>query len=395
MQYSLRKILVPVLVGVLAFGLAGCGSAPEKSEGSEREVTRVKIGFAAPTTGDNAVYGLGMQRAVELAIEEANASEEAKAAGLQFDIQAGDDAGDPKQAVNVAEALSGDPAVIGVVGHFNSGCTLPASPVYDRAKLAMVTVSSNPSITAQGLACVNRIVAKDDAQGGFAGQLAYKLGFKKVSIIDDATPYGQGLASEFEKAYTQAGGEVLSEDRIQPKEVNFSAVVSKIKPLAPEAIYYAGAHTEGALLTKQAKAAGLDVPVMGGDMLYTPEYIKLAGGEPAEGDIATALGLPLEQQPKGAEFKAKYEEKYGAAPEAYDSYAYDAAWIIINAVLKADVAAEGIAAADREAVLEAVRTGTLEDGVSGTVAFDANGDNKQQVISAYKVSGGEWKQIEE
>jgi branched-chain amino acid transport system substrate-binding protein len=387
MRYAARRVIALAAVLALAAGVAGCASDKAEPADNAAEQKTVKIGFAAPLTGDNAIYGEGMKRAVELAIEEANASTAAKDAGLTFVIQASDDAADPKQAVNVANALSGDTEVIGVVGHFNSGCSIPAAPVYAENDLAMVTVSSNPQLTAQGLPNVNRVVAKDDAQGGFAGDLASGLGYKKVSLIDDATPYGQGLAAEFKKAFEAKGGTIVSEDRIQPKEVDFSALVTKMKEDAPDAVYYAGAHTEGALITKQMKSAGLDIPVMGGDMLYTPEYIKIAGADNAEGDIATALGLPLEQQPKGAEFQAKYEEKYGKAPEAYDSYAYDAAWIIINATIEAG--------ADRAAVLEAVRAGVLENGVTGKVAFDANGDNKEQVISAYKVTSGEWKQIQQ
>ncbi len=347
---------------------------------------QVKIGFAAPLTGDNAVYGEGMKRAVELAIEEANTSSEAKAKGITFGIHAEDDAGDPKQAVNVANALVGDTDVVALVGHFNSGCSIPASPVYNDANVAMVTVSSNPQLTAQGYKVVNRVVAKDDAQGGYAGKLAMTTGLKKVALVDDSTPYGQGLAKEFSKVFVGSGGTLVSEDSIQPKDVDFSALVTKIKSKSPQAVYYAGAHTEGALFSKQLKEAGLNVPVMGGDMLYTPEYIKLAGGDNAEGDIATALGLPLEQQPKGAEFMTKYEAKYGKAPEAYDSYAYDAALTIISAVMKAGP--------DRAAVADAIRAGSV-DGVTGVVAFDENGDNKQQVISAYRVDGGEWKQITE
>jgi branched-chain amino acid transport system substrate-binding protein len=386
----IARTLVAVLAAAAMLGaMTGC-SAQEPTEpktgSAPAASTQVKIGFAAPLTGDNAVYGEGMKRAVELAIEEANASSEVKAKGITFGIHAEDDAGDPKQAVNVASALVGDTDVAALVGHFNSGCSIPASPVYNDAGLAMVSVSSNPQLTAQGYKVVNRVVAKDDAQGGYAGRLAMSRGLKKVALVDDSTPYGQGLAKEFSKVFVGSGGKLVSKDSIQPKDVDFSALVTKIKSKSPQAVYYAGAHTEGALFTKQLKQAGVDIPVMGGDMLYTPEYIKLAGGDNAEGDIATALGLPLEQQPKGAEFKTKYEAKYGKAPEAYDSYAYDAALTIINAVLKAGP--------DRAAVADAIRAGSI-DGVTGTVAFDENGDNKQQVISAYRVEGGEWKQIQE
>lgn len=372
-------------LALAAASLAGCsgGSDAEKSSGAETKT--VKIGFAAPLTGDNAVYGRGMQRAVQMAIDEANESERVKAAGLKFELAAQDDQGDPKQAVNVATLLSGDPAVVGVVGHFNSGCSIPASAVYQQAGLAMVSVSSNPQLTAQGFDVVNRIVAKDDTQGSYAADLVYdQLGLRRVAVLDDSTPYGSGLAAEFVKRFAEKGGTVVLQEKVQAKDVDFSALVTRIKSAKPEAIYYGGAHTEGALLSKQAKESGLRVPVIGGDMLYSAEYISIARAENAEGDICTSLGLPLEQQPKGVEFKAAYEKRYGESPEAYDSYAYDSAWIIIEAVLEAG--------ADRAAVATAIR-GLSYDGVTGTTSFDENGDTRNQVISAYRVEGGAWKQL--
>lgn len=367
--------------------LVGCsGKATEDTEGAtDATTTQVKIGFAAPLTGDNAIYGQGMKRAVEMAIAEVNESGDAAAAGYEFVLAAQDDQADPKQAVNVANLLVGDTDVVAVVGHFNSGCSIPASPVYDRAGMAMVSVSSNPQLTAQGFSTVNRIVAKDDAQGGAAASLVYgTLGLKKVVVIDDSTPYGEGLAAEFVKQFEAAGGEILATDKIQAKEVDFSALVTKFKAVKPEAIYYGGAHTEGALISKQAKAAGLNVPVVGGDMLFSADYITIAGAANAEGDICTSLGLPLEQQPRGVDFKAAYEERYGQGPEAYDSYAYDSAWIIINAVLEAGN--------DRVAVADAIRSLSY-DGVTGIVQFDEAGDTKNAAISSYKVITGVWEQL--
>jgi branched-chain amino acid transport system substrate-binding protein len=379
-----RLVFTVVLVVLSAMLLTGCSSSAQNGGGSGSSA--IKIGFAAPLTGDNAIYGQGMKKAVQLAIEEANASEEVKKAGYTFDLHAEDDMGDPKQAVNVANLLASDLKVVGVVGHFNSGCSIPASPVYNGVKLAMVSVSSNPALTAQGLPNVDRVVAKDDAQGAAAGELVGgKLGIKKVAVVDDSTPYGQGLAAQFVTAYEKTGGQVVAEEHINTGEVDFGALSNRIRSKAPAAIYYAGALNQGALLSKQSKEAGLKVPLIGGDMLYSAEYIKVATPAMAEGDIATSLGLPLEQQPKGKEFAVKYTAKFGSAPEAYDSYAYDAAWSIINAVVKVGP--------KRDAVMQAVRNGSL-DGVTGTVAFDKNGDNKQQVISEYKVTGGEWKQLQ-
>jgi len=388
MKQSMRVLMIGLAAAALLGTTACTSTAAQSKSGADASTSKtVKIGFAAPLTGDNAIYGQGMQRAVGLAVDEANASPEAKAKGITFQVQAGDDAGDPKQAVNVANSLVADRDVVAVVGHFNSGCSIPAAPVYNTAKMAMVSVSSNPQLTAVGLPNVDRIVAKDDAQGAFAGELATKLGYKNVALIDDSTPYGQGLASEFTKSFTGKGGTVVLTDHVQANDVDFSALATKIKSKSPDMVYFAGTYAPAAHLAAQMKSAGLKAPVMGGDMLYTPDYIKLAGADVAEGHIATALGLPLDQQPKGKEFAAKYQAKYNKAPEAYDSYAYDAARTIIQAVLSAG--------ADRAAVMSAVRNGTLADGVTGSVAFDQNGDNKVQVISAYKVTNGEWKQLQQ
>jgi branched-chain amino acid transport system substrate-binding protein len=386
MTRTYAKLALVAATLLLGSALAsGCGSGTTSS-GGQSGAGVVKIGFAAPLTGDNAIYGQGMKRAVQLAIDEANTSDAVKKAGYTFDLHAEDDMGDPKQAVNVANLLASDSRVAGVVGHFNSGCSIPASPVYNNSKLAMVSVSSNPALTAQGLPNVDRVVAKDDAQGAAAGELVGgKLGIKKVAVVDDSTPYGQGLAAQFLAAYKAAGGQVVAEEHINAGEMDFGSLSNRIKSKGPEAIYYAGALNQGALLSKQSKEAGLKVPLIGGDMIYSAEYIAIAQPANAEGDIATSLGLPLEQQPKGKEFAEKYTGKYGSVPEAYDSYAYDAACSIINAVVKAGP--------DRAAVMKAVRDGSL-DGVTGVVAFDSNGDNKQQVISEYKVIGGEWKQLQ-
>jgi len=388
MTHTTRRFVTAAAVAVLAVALlTGCSKQDDgMTRREEKNLETVKIGFAAPLTGDNAIYGQGMKRAVELAMEEVNASAEATAAGFVFELRAEDDMGDPKQAVNVANLLASDKGVIGVVGHFNSGCSIPASPVYNTSNMAMVSVSSNPALTAQGLPNVNRVVAKDDAQGAAAGELvAGTLGLKSVALVDDSTPYGQGLAAQFTKAYEAKGGKIVAAEQVQSADVDFNALVSRVKSKSPQAIYWAGALNQGGLLSKQSKEAGLEVPLIGGDMIFSPDFIKIAGEANAEGDIATSLGLPLEQQPKGKEFAAAYKAKFGEDPQAYDSYAYDAAKIIMNAVIKAGN--------DRAAVMAAVRAGTL-DGVTGVVSFDENGDNKQQIISKYKVTDAAWKQLQ-
>ncbi|MDP2400733.1 MAG: branched-chain amino acid ABC transporter substrate-binding protein, partial [Actinomycetota bacterium] len=205
LRTSTRLVLVAALAALLL--LPGCASNGDDNGGDSSDAARteIKIGYAAPLTGDNAVYGQGMKRAIELAFKEANASAEVRNAGYEFVLRAEDDQGDPKQAVNVANVLAGDVDVLGVIGHFNSGCSIPAAPVYDGAGMAMISVSSNPELTAKGLGVVNRIVAKDDAQGIFAADLLFnEFAFTKVAVLDDSTQYGQGLADEFVKAFETA-----------------------------------------------------------------------------------------------------------------------------------------------------------------------------------------------
>lgn len=377
---STKFFAVLLVVVIVAAALVGCGATGDKDATTG---TKVKIGFAAPLTGDNALYGLSMRNAASIAIEELNASAEAKDKGITFELSAQDDAGDPKQAVNVANAIVADKAIVAVVGHFNSGCSIPASSVYQKEDVAMVTVSTNPQLTDSGLTVVNRITARDDSQGPAASELVLSQGIKKVAVVDDSTPYGQGLATEFVKAYKASGGEVVSENAIQSKMVDFSSLVTKIKSQNPTAVYYAGAHTEGALLAKQLREAGAKIPVIGGEMLFTPDYITLAGST-CEGDIATALGLPIEDQPQGPAFLEKFKAKFNKAPEAYDTYSYDSAMIIGKAVLSA-----GTVRAD---VAKAIRS-IKYSGVTGDISFDSKGDNNQQVISAYKVVGGKWEPI--
>lgn len=384
-----RRMLSALFASMLLVALAvsGCASREKNLplEGTSTGAAPVKIGLAVPLTGDDSVYGLGMKRAVELALKEANDSSDVRDAGHRFDLLAVDDQGDPKQAVSVANLIVADPDVVGVVGHFDSGCSIPASKVYQDAGVPMISVSSDPRLTAQGYDVVNRIVAKDDAQGAFAADLVReKLGFSRVAVVDDSTPYGKGLVAEFVERFEAGGGTVVLREKIHAKDVDFSALAAKIKAAKPGAIYYGGTPTEGALISKQAKELGLKVPLVGGDALRTPEYIRVAGAANAAGDFCTSLGLPLEQQPRGSDFKAAYREEYSQDPEAYDSYAYDCAWALVRAVLEAGP--------DRAKIADELRSMEF-DGVTGEFRFDGDGDTSNKAISAYRVTGTAWRQV--
>jgi branched-chain amino acid transport system substrate-binding protein len=398
MKVSKKRLLAAAgLLVAVAMVSTGCGGGSSASSGGSSSTgTTVKIGIGAPLTAGATALGQGMQRGAELAIEQANASETVKAAGITFAGVPGDDQGDPKQGVTVANTFASDPALVGVMGHLNSGVSIPASKVYNSKKIVMISpASTNPALTQQSLNNVFRVCTTDAVQGPAAADFASKLlGFKSVYVVDDSTPYGTGLADEFVKQFTANGGKILGRDKTADKDTDFSALVSKIKPLNADFIYYGGIYNAGALLAKQAKDGGIKGPLMGGDGLYDPKFIELAGATQAEGDLATSVGFPTDKLPAGQEFLAAYAKKFpGQAPAAYDAYAYDATNVIISATLEAakSVGADKVTStAGRDAIIKAVAA-TNAQGVTGAIAFDSKGDTTNKAITLYDVKAGKWE----
>lgn len=397
MGKSKKYLSLVALLAAVALVVTGCGggSTTGTGTGTGTAAVTVKIGIGAPITQGATALGLGMERGAKLAVVDINKSPEAKAAGITFSSVTGDDQGDPKTGVNVANQFAADPALVGVMGHLNSGVSIPASAVYNRANIVMISpASTNPQLTLQGFKNVFRVCTIDSVQGPSAADSAIeKLGKKAVFVVDDSTPYGTGLADEFAKEFAAKGGKVLGREKTADKDTDFKALVTKIAATKPDMVYYGGIYNAGALLSKQMKDGGVKVPLMGGDGLYDAQYIKLAGAANAEGDFATSVGLPLEQLPEGAKFQASFKAAYpNDAIAAYDAYSYDAATVIMKSVL---VAAGKVTAAKitttegKQAVIAAVAAfkGT---GVTGDIAFDAKGDTTNKAITLYTVKGGVW-----
>ena len=379
-----------VALTVAALALAGCGGSGAKTDSNE---TVVKIGIGAPLTAGSVAQGLGIQRGVELAVQEANKREDVVAAGLKFDTVPGDDQGDPKAGVTVANTFASDRSLVAVVGHLNSGVTIPASKVYNEAKIAMISpAATNPALTLQGLNNVFRVCTIDSVQGPMGADAAVdKFGAKTVVVIDDGTPYGEGLAAEFGKQFEVKGGKVLFSERTSDKDSDFNALVTKTKGANPDMVYYGGTYNAGALLSKQLFEGGYTKPLMGGDGLFDPQYIALATPAAAEGDMVTSVGLPTSELPKGVEFKAAYEAAFpGEEVGAYDAYSYDAANVLIEAILAAakDKGVDQvIMPAGRDAIIANVAK-TDTEGVTGKIAFDKNGDTTNKAITVYRVEKG-------
>ncbi len=392
---SKRLFVIIAMFVMLAMVVTGCGGGggAEDGDGGTADLVEVKIGVSSPFTGDIAALGLGIRNGAQLAIEEA--APELEEMGIALSMLAVDDAGDPKTGVNAANQMVSDNAVVGVVAHLNSGVSIPTSAVYNEAGIVQISpASTNPALTLQGFENVFRVCTIDTVQGSFAAEYAYdELGFTSVAVIDDSTPYGEGLAAEFAKAFEAKGGEVTSTDKIQVKDQDFTALVTKIRGDSPDLIYFGGMYTEGALISKQAKEAGFEGPLMGGDGLYTQQFVDIAGAANAEGDFATSVGLPLSEQPKGQEFTEMFEATFpGQTIEAYDTYAYDAAMVIIEAIkaVAEDLGAEEVASvAGKQAIIEAVAATNMQ-GVTGTVSFDENGDTTNKAITPYVVRDGAW-----
>lgn len=385
-------------VAALALAVTGCGGggAATGDSGSESgDVTVVKIGIGAPITAGSAALGNGMVRATKLAAKLANETDEVKELGIKFEVVASDDMGDPKTGVNGANTLVSDRALVGVVGHLNSGVSIPASEVYARAGIVNVSpAATNPQFTLRDMDNVFRTCATDAVQGPAAADMAVKdMGLKAAFVVDDSTPYGEGLAAEFAKQFAANGATVVGAEKTSDKDTEFSSLVTKIKAANPDLVYYGGMYNAGALLSRQLSDAGVNAPLMGGDGMFDAEFINLAGAAAAEGDFTTNIGAPIEKLPKAAEFVEKWEAEYpNDAIAAYDPLTFDATQTIINAVIevaKADGVESLFSKEGKAAIIAAVAASDFE-GVTGKVSFDENGDTNNKTVTLYTAKDGAW-----
>ena len=318
----------------------GCGKEePKKAEAPKaaapvEEVLVVKIGHAGPLTGGIAHLGKDNENGVRLALDEANAKK-MKIGGktVKFEIMAEDDQADPKLGPTIAQKFV-DAKVAGVVGHLNSGVTIPASAVYNAAGIPMISGSAtNPKLTEQGFKVVFRTVGRDDQQGpAIAAYIADELKAKKVAIADDATAYGEGLANEVEKTLKAKGVQIVAREKTNDKATDFKAILTKMKGKGPDAVFYGGMDATGGPMIKQARELGIKATFAFGDGACTGEMTKL-GGAAAEGLICSQAGIPTQMASKS--FQDAFKAKFGEVKQ-YAPFYYDAANLLIAAMQKAD-----------------------------------------------------------
>ena len=382
--------LRPLFTLGLVLAIAGCGQeAPKpvaKTEAPKAppEVV-VKIGQVSPLTGPQAHLGKDNDNGARLAIEEMNAKGiTIGGAKVKFELVSEDDQADPKTGTIVAQKLV-DAKVAGVIGHLNSGTTIPASKIYSDAGIPQISPSATAvAVTGQGYKTIFRTMANDAQQGKVLGEYALKTGAKKIAIIDDRTAYGQGLADEFEKAAKAAGGTIVGREFTNDKATDFRAILTSVKAKRPDLVFYGGMDSQAGPMVAQMKSLGIKAKFLGGDGAQSVEFIKLAGAA-AEGVLASSPGLPLESMPGSKEFKDKFTAKYGAI-QIYAPYAYDATRTLIEAMVKAD------STEPAKYLPELVKT--QRQGVSGPIAFDEKGDLRNGPITLYVVKDGKWDALE-
>jgi len=389
------------MVGPLLLA-AACGGSKSESGSGAAPSKVVKIGVIAPLSGDLTAVGTGIKNSVDLAVKQANAQN--KVPGWKIELAAEDDAAKPDVGAQAASKLASDPAVIGVVGTYNSSVALQVAPILDKANIVEISPANTNDTLTRGQDFKTkpvrphknyfRVATLDSLQGGFAADYAYNdLSAKNVVVIHDKKAYGQGLADSFTAQFEKDGGKVVATETINPGDKDFSAVLSKIKPLNPDLIFYGGEYPEASLISNQAHGAqGITAPVMGGDGIVDPTYGKTAGAA-ADGDYGTSVGAPPEQVESAKSFIADYKAGGYADPfSAYGALAYDAANTILNALPAALGSATKVNDTVRKAELAAVQA-TNFGGASGPVAFDNYGDTVTKTLTMYKVEGGEFKPI--
>jgi branched-chain amino acid transport system substrate-binding protein len=370
MQVKLKLTVAAAIAAV-----AGIASAQEQV---------VKIGHVAPVSGAQAHYGKDNENGVRMAIEDLN-KQNITIGGkkIKFEIQAEDDAADPKQGTAAAQKLC-DAKVAGVVGHLNSGTTIPASKVYNDCGIPHVTgAATNPNLTKPGYKTTYRIIANDNALGaGLAIYAADALKLKKVAIIDDRSAYGQGVAEVFKRVALSKGMQVVDEQFTTDKATDFMAILTAIKAKAPDAIFYGGMDPQAGPMLRQMEQLGLgNVKYFGGDGICTSEIAKLAAGAKTLNNVVCAEGgASLAKMPGGTAWKAKYDAKYPGQFQVYSPYTYDATFVLVDAMKRAN-------SVDPK-VYTAKLPETNYKGVTTTIAFEPNGELKNPAITLYVYKDG-------
>lgn len=352
--------------------------------------TTIKVATQSPLSGGSGALGEQIKLGAQLAIEEAQPR--FRKLGFRLELAAYDDQANPDTGVANANRIINDPSVIGVVGHYNSGVAIPASEVYARVGIVMVSpANTNPRITERNLPAVNRICGRDDVQGPAAAEFAVGvLKAKKIFVIHDKTAYGQGLAENFRDRALKLGATVPANAFVGTEEKsNFVPLIAQIQMFRPDLVYFGGIYDQVGAFAKQLAERGVKTPIMGGDGLDSSDYVRLAGPAAAANTYYTTVAGPTSVFPKAKAFVDAFRKETGKNAEGFAVYAYDCAEVILKAT-EASIKAAGGKVPSREAVARAVRAVKL-DGLTGDIEFDGKGDIKVANYYVLKVDqNGDW-----
>ena len=369
MQMKLKITVVAAIAAVAGMAMA-------------QDVQVVKIGHVAPMSGGQAHYGKDNANGSAMAVADLNAQNLVIGGKkIKFELMAEDDAADPKQGTAVAQKLC-DAKVAGVVGHLNSGTTIPASKIYNDCGIPHVTgAATNPNLTKPGYKTTYRIIANDNALGaGLAVYAADTLKLKKVAVIDDRTAYGQGVAEVFKRTALTKGIQIVDEQYTTDKATDFMAILTAIKSKNPDGIFYGGMDAQAGAMLRQMDQLNLsNVKFFGGDGICTTEIIKIASGAKSlDGVVCAEGGASIAKMPGGTAWKAKYDAKFPGQFQIYSPFTYDATFVLVDAMKRAN-------STDPKVYIPKMAETNFK-GVTANIAFEANGElkNPSMTLSTYK-----------
>ncbi|WP_086871640.1 bifunctional serine/threonine-protein kinase/ABC transporter substrate-binding protein [Streptomyces viridochromogenes] len=407
-----RSVILGAALATLAAGsaltwtLSGDNEKPHgggaAGNGAEGSAVTVAIGVDAPLTGALAELGLGVRNSADLAVRTAN--EKKVVPGVRFEIKAVDDAGDPAKGASNAAGFVSNAKVLGVVGPVSSSVAESMVPRLAEADLVNVSPANTSPVLTLGPDWASgtkvrphdtyfRTLTSDADQGPFAARyLRNEAGKGKLYVVDDRTAYSTALVSGFTAEFEKLGGSVVGREHVDTDQRGFSGLVAKIQASGADAVFFGGYYDTAGALSRQLGQAGVDVPLMGGDGIYDQQY--LTSGPEVDGDLAVHIGVPAEQQAKGADFLARYRKAGYAEPAGwFGPYAYDAAWSIIEAVKVMVKANDGTLPRDARARMSEAVSRLAFDGVTGRVAFDGYGDTRNRRLTVLSVESGRWTSV--
>jgi branched-chain amino acid transport system substrate-binding protein len=370
-------------LSVLSAGVVVLSAFFGHAQAQTAGVKTVLIGLAAPLSGASARIGKDLEYGAQLALDDANKKKLViDGQPVFFKLLSEDDQSDPRAAVGAAQRLV-DAGVIGVVGHWNTGTSIPAARVYNSAGIAQLApASTGRQYTAQGFNTSFRVMGHDDIGGEYTGRyVVEKLHAKRIAVIDDRTAFGQGLADQFVKGVKKYGGNVVAREFVNDKTQDFSAVLTSIRGKKADVIFFGGVDAQAAPLARRIHQLGLKARLVGAGGFVSQTFLSLAGKE-GEGVVALEPGLPIEKMPGGKNFEQKYLDKYKQPIELHAPFAYDAASVLIAAVEKAN----SLSGAKYVPVLHKIKY----RGVTGQLSFDAEGNLNDPAYTLFEVSQGKW-----